>query len=51
LPASLVAGFLWDICPKMTFYYGALAGFMASGLLLITVKDQQYAMIAKDVDD
>jgi len=38
LPASLVAGFLWDICPEITFIYGALAGFIASGLLIIIVK-------------
>jgi MFS family permease len=38
LPASLVAGFLWDICPEITFVYGALAGFIASGLLIIIVK-------------
>lgn len=38
LPASLVAGFLWDICPEMTFVYGALTGFIASGLLVIIIK-------------
>jgi MFS family permease len=43
LPASLVAGFLWDICPEITFIYGALAGFIASGLLITIVKKKSTA--------
>lgn len=40
LPANLIAGFLWDICPETTFVYGALAGFIASGLLIIIAKKE-----------
>jgi len=38
LPASVVAGFLWDIHPEITFIYGAVAAFVASGMLMIIVK-------------
>jgi len=40
LPASAIAGFLWDICPEITFIYGAIAGFVASGLLILIVKKE-----------
>jgi MFS family permease len=40
LPASLIAGFLWDICPETTFIYGTLMGFAASALLIINIKDK-----------
>jgi len=40
LPASAVAGFLWDIHPEITFIYGAVAAFVASGMLMIIVKKE-----------
>jgi MFS family permease len=40
LPASLIAGFLWDIYPETTFIYGTLMGFTASALLIINIKDK-----------
>lgn len=40
LPASAIAGFLWDIRPEITFIYGATAGFIASGMLVIIMKKE-----------
>lgn len=40
LPASAVAGFLWDIRPEVTFICGAVAGFIASGMLMTIVKKE-----------
>jgi len=38
LPASAIAGFLWDINPNLTFIYGAVMAFIAS-ILLMTLAD------------
>lgn len=35
LPANAIAGLLWDIDPKITFVYGAIAGLITSGLLIL----------------
>jgi len=34
LPASTIAGILWDINPALTFTFGAAAAFLAAGLLI-----------------
>jgi MFS family permease len=35
LPASLVAGALWQLAPRWTFLYGGSLGLMATGLLFV----------------
>lgn len=44
LPSSAIAGILWDLNPKITFIYGAVAGFTASGLLMILLKKKSPTM-------
>jgi len=40
LPASLIAGFLWDsVGPSGPFYYGALTSAVAAVLMLLLVRD------------
>ena len=35
LPASVVAGVLWEYDPSVTFLYGAAIGFLAAGLFVV----------------
>ena len=35
LPASVIAGMLWEYDPSVTFVYGAAIGFLAAGLFVI----------------
>lgn len=42
LPASLIAGFLWDsVSPSAPFYYGAATSLAAAVLLALTGRDSQ----------
>jgi predicted MFS family arabinose efflux permease len=47
LPASLIAGFLWqDVSPASPFYFGAATAFIAMvGLWLLIPSDRQSARI------
>jgi MFS family permease len=38
LPAGVVAGILWTVDPDLTFIYGAIVAFLASGLLLVFMR-------------
>jgi MFS family permease len=41
LPASVIAGMLWEYDPSVTFVYGAAIGFLAAGLFVIAGRIEQ----------